>query len=546
MAKIIFVLIILLTSQMLWAQKASWNDIANLKTKFEKANSISKTDVEITAISQNDSILAYLFNYHRAFVIISAHYGMPPIKAFSLENRYEAQQMQVGAIGIMEMVQEDLFPLLGQANGLYADQWKTLIEQGFETSKQEYGPWLSSEYGQVNCKNENNQTVNVTNFYTPNNYAVGCVALTFATVLQYFEWPANPTGSHEYTDNYGTTKGSHSVNYDNQSYKWSSILDKYNGVAATSSERAELGKLAYQAAIGVDMDFESGGSTSNVNRIPQAANNYFRFTGKHIDETATNFWTSVDDDIILGLPVQFSIYTASGSGHAIVGDGLKEVSGVPYYHLNMGWWGSSNGWYNIQGSFNAGGYSIIKGAVVDMMPIAEMLSSSINVEDSTLELSWFTSSKISPQAIELQVKEGIKDWVTVSNSINNPHYTFNYKSTETHLFRVRYNYDGQWIDNAWSKSLSVDIAEEINKNTPTQLVAYPTLCTRFLTLKYNHFAGSVLSITNDQGLKVYEQTFASQVTSTQVKLDLAHLKAGLYILKIKAPNENTTLKFIKI
>jgi len=237
------------------------------------------------------------------------------------------------------------------------------------------GPLLASVYGQVNCKDTNNVLINVTNYYTPNNYAVGCVALTFTETMRYYNWPIHGQNSHSYTDNYGDFTGSYSADYQNTTYLWDRIQDEYFGVSSTEESRQALGRLAFDAAVAVDMDFEYNGSTSNINRIPYAASHFFRYDMPIYAETSDPaFWSLLDNSLKNKNPVQLAVYTSSGSGHAIVCDGLIEATSAEdnFYHLNMGWWGASNAWYHIQGDFNAGGYSVIDAAVFQMLPVPEL------------------------------------------------------------------------------------------------------------------------------------------------------------------------------
>jgi len=368
--------------------------------------------------------------------------------------------------------------------------------------------------------------------------------------LQYYQWPRIGVGSHSYTDNYGSTKGPHSVHFDQEYYNWTKVLDKYNKVPSTSSQRAELGKLAYHCAVSVDMDFEYNGSTSNINRIPNAANKYFRYTAQHIKKSASGFWEQVDTNIVNGFPVQFAIYTSSGAGHAIVCDGLRpDDPNDLYYHLNMGWWGASNAWYLIQESFNAGGYSNITAAVIDMFPVPELDNPDLNIDDETLDLVWYYPTKVLAEAYELQVKEGPSNWVTIDNQLKATSYSYKYSNTDTHRFRVRAKMNGKWNALGWSNNIIVNIQQEINKQKPNELKAYPSLVTgrtgNKLTIEYKDLGNCDITIYNTNGVKVFDELKSGDASLSKKVISLAYLATGIYIVQVLGEEVNESIKIFK-
>jgi hypothetical protein len=537
-------------------QSVSHNDIYKIRNNFEQANNLEGTSFNKYAIVNQNDTLAILFNYKNAFLVVSTKEELPPIKAFSTTNNIDIAVNfdKTNPVSFYNLLKEDLVQFIKnkELNSQYVlknkREWKKEYN-GMLTreTKSQIGPLLPSLYGQVNCKDENNHTINVTNLYTPGNYAVGCVAITFTEVLQYFQWPRIGVGSHTYSDNYGSSLGTYTVNFESSYTNWNNIKDKYHKVASTSSERMELGKLAYNCAVAVNMDFEYNGSTSNVNRIPAAANKHFRYTAEYISKSANQFWARVDSNLLNNLPVQFPIYTASGSGHAIVCDGIKDIGqATQYYHLNMGWWGSANGWYDIQGGFNAGGYSNITGAVVDMIPVPEMAKPRIKVETNTVEVEWYYPPKITPQAYELQVKDGSNNWVTLADDLTVANYSYTYTSTDLHRFRVRAKYAGNWENDGWSNYESIDIEKEINNYYPENLKIYPTITYDNINLEYKYLQGSIVEIFNSNGVRVYTAKIAENDESGSRTINLQHLQSGIYFLKINSSAGQETHKIIKL
>jgi len=552
MFKILFSLIlIVLTSLSVFAQKVDSFDVNKVRISFEIKNSINGMDYVAYPITKADDTLAIIYNYRNAFIVISAYKQLPPIKAFSLDNSININSRIDNNISFYDLI-VDYYSnsvLDNAQNTIYysnnREKWNVILTNGVKYTKEQYGPLLSSLYGQVNCKDENNHTVNVTNYYTPSNYAVGCVAITFTELLQYYKWPRIGVGSHSYNDSYGSTKGPHSIHFDKEYYNWNDILDEYYKKATSSAQREELGKLAYHTAVSVDMDFEYNGSTSNINRIPAAANKYFRYTAEYITKSASDFWERVRNNIKSDYPVQFAIYTSSGAGHAVVGDGLKVSSGTNFYHLNMGWWGSSNGWYDTENGFNAGGYSNITAAVVDMLPVPEMNTPRLNFEKNTVDIEWFYPMIISPSDYELQVKVGNSDWTEISDDIKTKLYSYSYTSTDLHRFRVRAKNDNIYKDNGWSEYMSIDIEKELNNQRTTEFSIYPTFVSSYINVEYSDFSNRLLTISNITGQIVYKHYFENDSSYSNIQINTEFLKNGMYLLTISGDDGKETKKFIK-
>ncbi len=550
MRNFLFSLFLISISLALSAQKVAPADMSNIRMSFEEENRLIGAAFLRIPIEKDNDTLAIIYNYKNAFIVISTFQQFPPIKAFSVENNINENANNI--FSFYDLLLDDYTNLYLNKDNITTysiknnQRWINIKKNGIQYSKAQYGPLLSSLYGQVNCKDENNKTINVTNIYTPNNYAVGCVAITFTELMQYYKWPRKGVGSHTYSDNQGSSTGSYTVDYANTYYNWTAILDLYYKKPTTLAQREQLGKLAFNAAVSINMDFEYNGSTSNINRIPMAANKYFRYTSEHIYKSSnSNFWERVRDNIKDNYPVQFAIYTSSGGGHAVVGDGFKVVSSTNYYHLNMGWWGSSNGWYEIEDGFNAGGYSNITAAVVDMLPVPEMNDPRLNAEKNTVDIEWFYPSIISPSDYELQVKIGSDDWINISDTIKTKHYSYKYSNTLKHLFRVRAKNNNTYRDNGWSEYMSIDIEKELNKQSDVEFSVYPTFISSYINVEYNDFSNTTITIYNLSGQIVYTEYSDEDSSYSKKRINCEFLKSGLYLLNITGENGNETKKFIK-
>ncbi len=117
-----------------------------------------------------------------------------------------------------------------------------------------------------------------------------------------------------------------------------------------SSDQANaIAGLMYAAGVSVNMQYGSSSSAS-VSRVPLAMNTHFGYDkdAKYIPASmfSTRDWhTQLQSEIRAKRPVIMRGESETGGGHAFVLDGYRFQDGTPYYHVNWGWGGSSNGYF---------------------------------------------------------------------------------------------------------------------------------------------------------------------------------------------------------
>lgn len=177
-----------------------------------------------------------------------------------------------------------------------------------------------------------------------NHSAVGCVATAMAQVMAYWKYPkalcadipAYVTKSYEiHVD--GIKKG--------ETYDWDNMLDNYNG-DYTSEQAAAVAKLSYHCGVAVTMDY---GYSSGSNVYAPIFVKYFGYdpdlaTDLVRDLFTLDEWTSIiDRELEAGRPIVYG-GQSSGGGHQFVCDGSD---GNGLYHINWGWGGYQNGYFDI-------------------------------------------------------------------------------------------------------------------------------------------------------------------------------------------------------
>jgi hypothetical protein len=508
-----------------------------LKSQEKKACSISGKQELFT--TEEAPAKVYLFSIKpQGFVVVSSTNLNNPVLAYSFDHDFEIKdtfKKEIGFSLLKEIAYNDLDANIGNSNSRVSKQTATI-----------YGPYVHTMWGQVNCHDADGHLINVTNLFTPNYYAAGCVAISQATILHHYTWPPKGVGTYTYTDNSGSSRGTYSADFENTNYQWPLALERYRAKYSTIEQREAAGEVAYHCAVALNMNFESNGSTSNVNRIPGALAQHFRFTALYRSRSSSSFWSLLDSNMVYKKPVVLAVENNSGGGHSVVCDGLKiEEDGTYYYHLNMGWWGASNGWYKIRGSFDAGSYTSIIGGAMNIIPepmieVPEIWSDSIE-----FDLKWSYPEKAEAQAFEVQKSVNEGNWVTISDESADTAIHLVVDPEKEYKFRVRAKTNGKWYQNSWSTVTHLKRKYVgINDNPLQQARIYPNPFTRELRFNLSSVTEKniLIEIFDPVGKEIEKRSVTAE---KHIILNTDSWKKGLYIVRISSSNFSIAVKTIK-
>ena len=433
----------------------------------------------------DNTLYAYVVNLSpKGFIVFSPSKDLYPVISFSDESNFSFKESADNTLlNLIKLDMENSMNSMNQKSNKTEKgkalknrlAWERLKTSTIENKSQDtqsvaassivqHGKILSSIWGGVNCYDQDNLSIYVGNYYTPNHYSPGCVATSLSMILHYYKWPETGVGSHTNYDNQGSSQTSWTANFGNAQYDYANMLDEYMYQPSTLAQQKAMGYISFHTATALDMDYESSGSTSHINRIPAAADSYFRFSGHYKTPSWGSFWNRLRENIQNNHPVPLAIYASNGSGHAPVCDGYRYNEGDPeseyYYHLNMGWWGTNNAWYRLQNSFNAGGYTSVTGAVFDLLP-DPVFTETTTSEERTFTLNWKTSDQLQWEAFELQESVNGGSFTTLDNNITSTSYTRTVSAGGTYTYRVRAKSDGNYYFDSYSETINVQVPYDI-------------------------------------------------------------------------------------
>jgi hypothetical protein len=250
----------------------------------------------------------------------------------------------------------------------YAAQWQALLTPcqntrgGIEIPDDlRVGPLLQSTWGQggftIYTDDGEIISIPVSAYYTPHNYLAGCVATAGAQLMRYHEYPDSDKPVAKLTKECQVDEGLQALTMFGGIYDWANMPLVPDVSTITNVQRRAIGKLLYDVAISAKTQFYSEWSGAELQDLTESLRDIFHFAN------AKRFrcWDEKGDpdcitdtiyyhDIMLsnfdaGYPVVLGIM--GEGGHALAGDGYGFHGGQLYVHLNMGWWGYYDSWYNL-------------------------------------------------------------------------------------------------------------------------------------------------------------------------------------------------------
>jgi len=198
------------------------------------------------------------------------------------------------------------------------------------------------------------------NYYTPNHYPCGCVATATGQILYYWKCPQGSLPKFSgvcVVDGASTTLESHG---DSRLYDWDAMAD-VPGYATSEAGRQAIGALLYDLGVAFKSDYSEEGTgafemdvTGPLHEHFGLANAYTyssRSTEVFSLHTAATRQRAILASLDAKRPVELYIMSKAVGGHAVVADGYGyvNISGeeVEFTHINMGWAGTDDMWYNL-------------------------------------------------------------------------------------------------------------------------------------------------------------------------------------------------------
>lgn len=276
----------------------------------------------------------------KGFTIVSGDDRMPEVVGYSAQGTYDPDHLPANYVDFMKAYQETVEALLkgdAQVSGGLAEarQWRA------ERASSAVAPLLGGiKWNQMAPYN------NMCPSYNGTNRAVtGCVATAMAQVMMYYQYPKELKATIKaYTaKSYGIQIPEISSG---ATYDWDNMLSDYSKSDYSSAQADAVAKLMYHCGAAVKMDY---GPSSGANVTPAILATYFGYDADLMQDltrtcfTLQQWMTLVDNELKAKRPILYS-GKSSGGGHEFVCDGSD---GKGLYHINWGWGGYQDGYFDL-------------------------------------------------------------------------------------------------------------------------------------------------------------------------------------------------------
>lgn len=285
----------------------------------------------------------------KGFTIVSGDDRLPEIVGYSSQGSYDENNLPEGFISFMKAYQN----LYNKVNLGDAEALKNLAEIKAWRNKKNASAETSSAVAPLLGNIEWDQTSPYNNmcprYDSVHVAATGCVATAMAQVMAYYKYPKQLKADIPgYVNRWnGIPMEIPTITREEGIYDWDNMLPKYNKEAnATQQQKDAVAKLMYHCGAAVQMNYgpESAASVS-ASKLAK----YFGYDADlMMDLNRSTFsldkWMQIiDTELAAGRPVLYS-GQASDGGHQFICDG-KDGEGL--YHINWGWSGSQNGYFDL-------------------------------------------------------------------------------------------------------------------------------------------------------------------------------------------------------
>lgn len=276
----------------------------------------------------------------KGFTIVSGDDRMPEVVGYSAQGTYDPDHLPANYVDFMKAYQETVEALLkgdAQVSGGLAEarQWRA------ERASSAVAPLLGGiKWNQMAPYN------NMCPSYNGTNRAVtGCVATAMAQVMMYYQYPKELKATIKaYTaKSYGIQIPEISSG---ATYDWDNMLSDYSKSDYSSAQADAVAKLMYHCGAAVEMDY---GPSSGANVTPAILATYFGYDADLMQDltrtcfTLQQWMTLIDNELKAKRPILYSGQSSDG-GHEFVCDGSD---GKGLYHINWGWGGYQDGYFDL-------------------------------------------------------------------------------------------------------------------------------------------------------------------------------------------------------
>lgn len=235
---------------------------------------------------------------------------------------------------------------------------------------------------------------------------VGCVALALGQIMKYYNYPETGKGYKSYQP-FGLSEAI-SADFENTEYKWELMKDSYVRLGSyktyTDEEADAVATLLFHAGVSVGTIYAiSGSSAFAYANIPRNMVENFRYSEEEIryvsrsDYSKEEWMDLIFNELSNGRPIFYSGNSPESGGHAFVLDGYDATGKV---HINWGWCGSDNGYYDIDLLEGENNFCNNQSMVIGIMPPSDVNTAIDSTSEEQTIVSIYNANGVQIEGIQ--------------------------------------------------------------------------------------------------------------------------------------------------
>ncbi len=314
-------------------------------------------------------------------------------------------------------------------------------------------PFLETEWGQDICCYSPARACY--NYYTPpgldgdsDNYYCGCVATAMAQYMYFRLHPTLGVGTPTFTIYVDGNPESRQLRGGDGSggpYSWD-IMPTETNCSTPLAQIQAVGALTHDAGVAVSMQYTATGSGAYMFDAAEALVDTFDYSKAIFGlNYSTGLNGMLNPNLDSGNPVILGV-RRSGGGHAIVTDGYGYNNSTLYHHLNMGWDGYYDAWYNLPNISSSPSYDTVESTIYNIYVTGtgEIISGRVTEDGSGTPINEATVTANKTGGGTYQAITNNKGIYAITNVPSNSSYTVSVTKSD-------YSFDSNTADTGESE-----------------------------------------------------------------------------------------------
>lgn len=333
-----------------------------MKLRFPERDRIAVEQVETEL--QGGEVASYRISLEDGgFVIVAADYGVKPVMAYSNTGSLTGEDEGVDRLVDGYVSTLNNAAVTDETAEQNEERWSNIGSPSKDTkfylrnSTPVVAPLIQTKWSQSGGYKPNftyNKFTPFVNDAQTERAPVGCAAVAFGQMLKYYDYPKRGLSSNSYCnsgDSVSSCSEQNLVEADfSNRYDWAHMPASLSSLSAQEDVDA-VATLLYHIGAALGVRYGAHGTNAQLENpsVFKAFRKHFRMVD--VEQVSRSSYTSeewtalIQNELQHQRPVILSGYDSRiGAGHAYILDGLDNDGNA---HVNWGWGGSANGYYDI-------------------------------------------------------------------------------------------------------------------------------------------------------------------------------------------------------